>query len=307
MSEKILVNYLDMYDETQWDALKYLIASVNYGGHVTDDWDMRLLQTYMNGLFKEESLQPFFKLSSLPTYYVPKDGSLQSYREFVNMMPNTDHPEAFGQHPNGDIASQIKETRLLFDTLLSLQPQVSGGGGGEKESQKDKKAVKKTTEEEVMELSTKVLESLPKPVDYESTVRIFSEDNSPLKIVLLQEIERYNILLDDIYQSLIALQKGIQGLVVMSSDLEEIFKCIFEARVPTSWQKMYPSLKPLASWTRDLIQRVDQLAKWSETAHPPVLFWMSGFTFPTGFLTAVLQTSARQYNVSFFLLVSIKL
>lgn len=61
MSEKILVNYLDMYDETQWDALKYLIASVNYGGHVTDDWDMRLLQTYMNGLFKEESLQPFFK------------------------------------------------------------------------------------------------------------------------------------------------------------------------------------------------------------------------------------------------------
>ena len=57
-------------------------------------------------------------------------------------------------------------------------------------------------------------------------------------------------------------------------------------------------MKPLASWTRDLIQRVDQLTKWSETAHPPVLFWMSGFTFPTGFLTAVLQTTARLYNVS---------
>lgn len=62
---------------------------------------------------------------------------------------------------------------------------------------------------------------------------------------------------------------------------------------------MYPSMKPLAAWTRDLIQRVDQLNKWSETAHPPNIFWMSGFTFPTGFLTAVLQTSARQYNVSF--------
>lgn len=144
------------------------------------------------------------------------------------MMPNTDHPEAFGQHPNGDIASQIKETRLLFDTLLSLQPQVTGSS----------KANKKSTEEEVMDLASKVLESLPKKIDYESTLRIFAEDNSPLKIVLLQEIERYNILLDDIYQSLIALQKGIQGLVVMSSDLEEIFKCIFEARVPTSWQKV---------------------------------------------------------------------
>ena len=57
----------------------------------------------------------------MPTYYIPRDGTLQNYREFVNMMPNTDHPEAFGQHPNGDIASQIKETRLLFDTLLSGQ------------------------------------------------------------------------------------------------------------------------------------------------------------------------------------------
>ena len=60
-------------------------------------------------------------------------------------------------------------------------------------------------------------------------------------------------------------------------------------------------MKPLAAWTRDLIQRVDQLTTWSETAHPPVIFWMSGFTFPTGFLTAVLQTSARQYNVNFYL------
>jgi len=42
---------------------------------------------------------------------------------------------------------------------------------------------------------------------------------------------------------------------------------------------------------------VDQLEKWSSTAHAPHIFWMSGFTFPTGFLTAVLQTSARLYNV----------
>ena len=52
---------VDEYEETPWDALKYLIASVNYGGHITDDWDMRLLQTYIIGLFKEEAFVPFFK------------------------------------------------------------------------------------------------------------------------------------------------------------------------------------------------------------------------------------------------------
>ena len=121
------------------------------------------------------------------------------------MMPNADHPEAFGQHPNGDIASQIKETKLLFDTLLSLQPQVTISATGSK----------KTTEEEVLELAGKVLENLPAQIDYESTVKIFSEDNSPLKIVLLQEIERYNIILGEISESLVSLQKGIQGMVFM--------------------------------------------------------------------------------------------
>ena len=60
----------------------------------------------------------------------------------------------------------------------------------------------------------------------------------------------------------------------------------------------YPSNKALANWTRDLVHRVDQFAKWASTAHQPVIFWLSGFTFPTGFLTAVLQTSARQNNIS---------
>lgn len=40
-----------------------------------------------------------------------------------------------------------------------------------------------------------------------------------------------------INSSLHDLQNGIKGLVVMSSDLEEIFVCIFEGRVPSTWLK----------------------------------------------------------------------
>lgn len=62
VSENLLSLYLDEYEETPWDALKYLIAGVNYGGHVTDDWDRRLLTTYINDYFCDQALStPFYR------------------------------------------------------------------------------------------------------------------------------------------------------------------------------------------------------------------------------------------------------
>ncbi|KAL2765787.1 dynein axonemal heavy chain 2 isoform 1 [Daubentonia madagascariensis] len=288
VSENLLSLYLDEYEETPWDALKYLIAGVNYGGHVTDDWDRRLLITYINDYFCDQSLStPFHRLSVLETYFIPKDGSLASYKEYISLLPGMDPPEAFGQHPNADVASQITEARTLFETLLSLQPQITPiRAGGQ------------TREEKVLELAADVKQKIPEMIDYEGTRKLLALDPSPLNVVLLQEIQRYNKLMQTILFSLTDLEKGIQGLIVMSTSLEEIFNCIFDAHVPPLWGKAYPSQKPLAAWTRDLAMRVEQFELWASRARPPVIFWLSGFTFPTGFLTAVLQSSARQNNIS---------
>ena len=117
--------YLNEYPVTPWESLKYLIADVCYGGHVTDDWDRRLLMTYIQQYFTEDVLTiPHYRLSSLPTYYVPRDGSLESYHEFIAILPNIDRPEAFGQHPNADITCLIIEAKNMFQTLMSLQVQT---------------------------------------------------------------------------------------------------------------------------------------------------------------------------------------
>nr|XP_008509230.1 PREDICTED: dynein heavy chain 2, axonemal-like isoform X3 [Equus przewalskii] len=288
VSENLLSLYLDEYEETPWDALKYLIAGVNYGGHVTDDWDRRLLTTYINDYFCDQSLStPSYRLSVLETYFIPKDGSLASYKEYISMLPAMDPPEAFGQHPNADVASQITEARTLFETLLSLQPQIT-----------PTKAGGQSREDKVLELAADVKQKIPEMIDYEGTRKLLAMDPSPLNVVLLQEIQRYNKLMETILFSLTDLEKGIQGLIVMSTSLEEIFNCIFDVHVPPLWGKAYPSQKPLAAWTRDLAMRVEQFELWASRARPPVIFWLSGFTFPTGFLTAVLQSSARQNNIS---------
>lgn len=123
-----------------------------------------------------------------------------------------------------------------------------------------------------------------------------ADDPSALHVVLFQEVERYNALLARVRASCIELQKGIKGLVVMSADLDAIFDALFNAKVPPAWLKTYPSLKPLGPWTRDLLARIDQLKRWVDDTYPRV-YWLSGFTYPTGFLTAVLQTTARKNSI----------
>lgn len=69
---------------------------------------------------------------------------------------------------------------------------------------------------------------------------------------------------------------------------------LYGGHVPVAWLRVsYPSLKPLASWTRDLMARVEQLACWAAGTYPRA-YWLGGFWHPASFLSAVLQTAARR-------------
>jgi dynein heavy chain len=71
---------------------------------------------------------------------------------------------------------------------------------------------------------------------------------------------------------------------------------LFDDRVPAGWTNTaYPSLKPLGPWFKDLVQRLEFLTKWIDEGVPSA-FWVSGFYFPQGFLTAALQNFARKYR-----------
>jgi len=69
------------------------------------------------------------------------------------------------------------------------------------------------------------------------------------------------------------LQKGIQGLVVISEEQEKVFNSMFEGKIPDSWNFAYPSLKPLSTWMPDLVLRIQQFVDWG-TVEMPKVFWL---------------------------------
>jgi dynein heavy chain len=283
--ENILAMYLDENpNEIPWDAIRYLIAEANYGGRVTEHPDNRVLRTYCEDFFCPAALQPKYCLSSLATYYILEEGNLNSYRNYAKELPMVEPPEAFGEHPNAEISSAMMDTESMLATMIS----ISGGGGGGGGANKD---------EMVYNTCDGLLAKLPEDVDWDDINERNAQDVSPLKICLLQEIERYNVLLSRCRSSIKLLQKGIQGIVVISSDQELIFQSLFAGTIPAAWLFAYPSLKPLGSWMPDLVERIQLFTDWGFLGVPKV-FWLGGFTYPTSFLTSLLQASARKNMIS---------
>lgn len=124
-------------------------------------------------------------------------------------MEQNDLPAAFGQHTNAEITSQIMDTNELLYSILSLQPAVVSVEGG-------------NAEQQILELIAQLREGIPNSIDVNALKHKTRADDSPLTVVLIQEVQRYNILLDKLRTSLEQLDKGIKGFVVISPELEEM-------------------------------------------------------------------------------------
>ncbi|GBN65537.1 Dynein heavy chain 5, axonemal [Araneus ventricosus] len=103
-SMKFLQKHLDDMDMKKgpcWRTIRFMLAEVMYGGRVTDDYDKRLLCTYMNEWFNEKILHHSFEFYS--GYKLPLCNSLKHCLDGIKRIPDDDCPMVFGLHANADI------------------------------------------------------------------------------------------------------------------------------------------------------------------------------------------------------------
>ncbi|KAM7402690.1 hypothetical protein PAMP_017906 [Pampus punctatissimus] len=279
--------FLDEYQDIPYKVLKYTAGQINYGGRVTDDWDRRCLLSVLEDFYCPAVLTHDHIYSSSGVYrQIDTNLDIKGYLAYIRGLPINDTPEIFGLHDNANISFAQNETFALLGAVVRLQPRAASAGG-------------KTLEEIVEEIVTGIVERIPQPFSVQGVMEkypVLYEES--MNTVLIQEVIRYNKLLAVISQSLSDIVKALKGLVVMSSELELMASSLFNNVVPDMWQaKAYPSLKPLASWVSDLLQRINFLQRWISNGIPPV-FWISGFFFPQAFLTGTLQNYARRSGTS---------
>ena len=288
----ISVGQLEMWidaddTDTMYSVVQFLTSYINYGGRVTDAIDLRTITAIIKKFCNKDVLTDGYKFDKFGVYQsckIDPEDPHKSYMDYIETLPLGAGPAIFGLHDNANITCANKETFDTFATILSLQSKAGGGGGSGRD-------------ELISAAASKYNDDLSKygQFDIEGTRLLFPVTYSEsMNTVVVQECIRYNKLIAEMERSLPLLLKALKGLVVMSSDLEAMANAVAVNEVPGNWTKnAYPSMKPLAAWELDFIERLKFVHAWIDDGAPPV-FWISGFYFPQAFLTGVLQNYARK-------------
>ncbi|KEP65299.1 UNVERIFIED_CONTAM: ATPase family associated with various cellular activities (AAA) domain-containing protein [Hammondia hammondi] len=325
---KTLFRLQEKVEDFDFLPLQYLVGNINYGGCITDEWDRRCLTNLLSLYVSPEVVLEEDALSHLGLQRVPYAGSLEALNQYVETLPVEDKPEVFGLHPNATLRLHQERGASLIQTVLAIASRENAAAsvGSAREDQTLQFALLmkqklppllkgRPVSEETFEAPSG---ERPIPSDGTPAPRrghrrgeisrlsgageFVSESEQPVKpesmaAFLFQETERFNALINLVGETLQQLELAVKGLISITGELDEMHTCISNNQVPPQWTaQAYPSLKPLGSWFEDFLQRVAALRRWTEGEKPPVAFWLSGFFFPQGFLTAVLQNYARKVS-----------
>eukprot|EP00945_MAST-04E_sp_MAST-4E-sp1_P004218 g4218.t1 len=184
----------------------------------------------------------------------------------VETLPLINPPGVFGLHNNAEIAYLKDMASDLWGDLIELQPRVGGG------------------------------DKVPKEYDMMAIAKQMGENRTPCQIVLLQELERWNILVNFMARKLSDLQKALIGEIGMSDDLDGLGSDLFNGYLPSMFRRYVPDTqKALGGWMDHFVGRMDLYSNWIEHGEPHVM-WLAGLHVPESYLTALIQTTCRRKN-----------
>jgi len=151
-----------------------------------------------SGISKQVLPRIFFLISDA------SESNRDLYVDAIEALTLSNTPDVFGLHPNAEIGYYTHSAKDMWNHLVELQPQTGGEAGGV------------SREEFIGKIATDIQGKLPPLFDVDRVRKSISEV-TPTYVVLLQELDRFNVLIRKMSTSLINLQRVgyVTGLSIL--------------------------------------------------------------------------------------------
>ncbi|KAG6918668.1 hypothetical protein DXG01_012485 [Tephrocybe rancida] len=282
-----------------WDALRALIKQSVYGGRIDSDFDQRILDAFVDGLFTPAAYNVDFHLvpstAGSQVLEAPDGTKLEQFLSWVQALPDREPPAWLSLPPTAErviavaqgneLLGQLRKMRMLADDDDDTAPTAAA-----KAQTSQQPAWMRT----LLERCKEWLTQLPSMLE---TLAKQAGESEPLHRLFSREGTIGRKLLDQVRKDLADVVRVCQGELKQTNHLRTLVSSLTKGTIPTHWRryKVHKSMA-VSAWLADLARRLQQLAGIASMAGQlqHVEVWLGGLFFPEAYITATRQAVAHR-------------
>ncbi|THH01513.1 hypothetical protein EW026_g1200 [Hermanssonia centrifuga] len=282
-----------------WDAVRTLIKQSVYGGRVDSDFDQKILDAFVDGLFTSHAYNVDFALvpstSGSQSLSVPDGTKLEHFLSWVQNLPDREPPAWLSLPPTAErviavaqgneLLGKLRKTRMLADDDDEAAP-----AGPSKTQTYQQPAWMRNLLERCKEWLAQL------PADFSTLEKQSGDNQDPLYRLFYREGSIGHKLLSQVRRDLTDVVKVCDGELKQTNHLRTLMSSLTKGTIPTHWRR-YKVHKAMAvsEWISDLARRLAQLAQIAGLDNlSNVEVWLSGLFFPEAYITATRQAVAHR-------------
>ncbi|XP_032633296.1 cytoplasmic dynein 1 heavy chain 1 [Chelonoidis abingdonii] len=295
-------------DKIPWSALKTLMAQSIYGGRIDNEFDQRLLNTFLERLFTTLSFDSEFKLACKVDGHkdiqMPDGIRREEFVQWVELLPDTQTPSWLGLPNNAekvllttqgiDMISKMLKMQMLEDEddLAYAETEKKARADSTSDGRPSWMRTLHTTASNWFHLIPQNLNHLKRTVE---------NIKDPLFRFFEREVKMGAKLLQDVRQDLADVVQVCEGKKKQTNYLRTLINELVKGILPRSWSHYtVPAGMTVIQWVSDFSERIKQLQNISQAAASGgakelknIHVCLGGLFVPEAYITATRQYVAQ--------------
>ncbi|KAM9294157.1 cytoplasmic dynein 1 heavy chain 1 [Gastrophryne carolinensis] len=295
-------------DKIPWSALKTLMAQSIYGGRIDNEFDQRLLNTFLERLFTTSSFDGDFKLACKVDGHkdiqMPDGIRRDEFVQWVETLPDTQTPSWLGLPNNAERVLLTTQGIDMISKMLKMQMLEDEDDLAYAETEK-KQRTDSTSDGRPAWMRTlhttacNWLHVIPQSLHH--LKRTVDNIKDPLFRFFEREVKMGAKLLQDVRQDLTDVVQVCEGKKKQTNYLRTLINELVKGILPRSWSRFtVPAGMTVIQWVSDFSDRIKQLQNISQAAAASgakelknLHVWLGGLFVPEAYITATRQYVAQ--------------